>query len=39
LTDNQKATLDKMEAAGAITGAARGLDDALFWLEQRGLLR
>jgi hypothetical protein len=39
LTDKQKAALAALEFAGATCGVAYGLDDALAWLENRGLLR
>jgi hypothetical protein len=38
-TPKQIATLATMEAAGAVTAIAEGLDAALRWLEQHGLLR
>jgi VRR-NUC domain len=39
LSDAQREALDAMRAAGADVGVAHGLDAALRWLEQRGLLR
>jgi hypothetical protein len=38
-TPKQVETIAAMQMAGAITGFAVGLDDALRWLEERGLLR
>jgi hypothetical protein len=38
-TPKQVETIAAMQIAGAITGFAVGLDDALRWLEERGLLR
>jgi hypothetical protein len=39
LSPAQVQMLRVLEAAGAITGVARGLDDALAWLTSHGLLR
>jgi hypothetical protein len=39
LSDDQVRVLDLMRAAGCDTGVAYGLDEALAWLEQRGILR
>ena len=39
LSDAQRAALDALDAAGAITGTAWGLDQALSILESWGLLR
>ncbi len=38
-TDAQIATLVALAAAGAVTDVAYGLDDAISWLENWGLLR
>ncbi len=38
-TPKQVETIAAMQVAGAITGVAVGLDEALHWLERRGLLR
>jgi len=38
-TPKQVETIAAMQMAGAITGVAVGLDEALRWLEGRGLLR
>lgn len=38
-TAKQVEAIAAMQVAGAITGVAIGLDDALRWLEERGLLR
>jgi hypothetical protein len=38
-TPRQVETIAAMQMAGAITGVAVGLDEALRWLEGRGLLR
>jgi hypothetical protein len=39
LSPAQQQTLDRMQQAGAVVGVAYGLDEALAWLEQRGILR
>jgi hypothetical protein len=39
LSKEQKETMVRMGHAGAITGVAFGLDDALAWLTRHGLLR
>ena len=38
-TPKQVETIAAMQMAGAIAGVAVGLNDALRWLEERGLLR
>jgi hypothetical protein len=38
-TPKQVETIAAMQVAGAIAGVAVGLNDALRWLEERGLLR
>ena len=38
-TPIQNETLEAMHAAGAVTGVAVGLDAALRWLEDQGLLK
>jgi hypothetical protein len=39
VSDEQIATMKKMEAVGVICHVARGLDAALHWLKEHGLLR
>ena len=39
LTETQRDTIDAMQRAGAIVGTARGIDEALAWLEAHALLR
>ena len=39
LTPTQIETQQRMRAAGAVVGVAHGIDAALAWLEQHGLLR
>jgi hypothetical protein len=39
VSDNQKEMLSALAREGAETGVAYGLNEALAWLEQRGLLR
>jgi hypothetical protein len=39
LSREQKKVLDEMRACGVDTGVARGLTEALRWLEARGILR
>jgi hypothetical protein len=39
LETTQIDTLSQLSDAGAITGVAYGLDEALIWLQDRGLLR
>jgi hypothetical protein len=39
LSLEQARVLEEMRACGVDTGVAHGLDDALAWLERRGLLR
>jgi hypothetical protein len=39
LSLEQAQVLDLMRACGCDTGVAYGLDEALHWLEQRGILR
>jgi hypothetical protein len=39
LSDVQARTLEEMRACGVDTGVAHGLDEALKWLEERGILR
>jgi hypothetical protein len=39
LSDRQIGTIEAMRAAGAIVGVARGIDEALRWLEGHHLLR
>lgn len=39
LSANQADAIMALGAAGAVTGVAYGLDPALAWLEERGLLR
>lgn len=38
-TKTQLETISRLERAGAVTGVAHGLDEALAWLEHHGLLR
>jgi hypothetical protein len=39
LSENQIIVIDAMAKAGAVTGVAYGLDAAIGWLEERGILR
>jgi hypothetical protein len=39
LSETQCNTIEAMERAGAVVGVAVGIDQALAWLEERGLLR
>lgn len=38
LSENQKAVIPKLEAAGATVGVTYGLNEALRWLESHGIL-
>lgn len=38
-TDNQQQAIEKLGAAGAVTGITYGLNEALRWLEQHGILK
>ena len=39
VTPIQTETQQRMQAAGAVVGVARGIDEAIVWLERHGLLR
>ena len=39
LSNTQRTTIEAMERAGAVVGVAVGLDPALQWLEEHGLLK
>ena len=38
-TDRQEETRDRMQCSGCTVGVSYGLDEAIRWLEDRGLLR